>query len=117
MGKFLLFILCFLCFEVVFYPGAAAASDPFEGGERLYKEKCVICHGLKGNGEGPAGAAFSPHPTDFTKPQFWQKKDIDRFIAETVKKGHSPMPAFDLAPEEIRAIIGYMSHAFKPTSK
>ena len=114
MAKFLLFILCF---GVLLFPERPGASDPFEVGDRLYKQKCVICHGLKGDGEGPAGAAFSPHPTDFTKPQFWQKKEIDQFIANTVKQGHPPMPAFDLAPEEIQAIIDYMSHAFKPASK
>jgi mono/diheme cytochrome c family protein len=114
MGKFLLFILC--CGTLLF-PKAAAAANQFEEGKSLYKEKCVICHGLKGNGEGPAAPGFSHPPADFTKPKFWQKKNIDEFIAKTVKKGHPPMPAFELSPGEIQAIIDYMTHAFKPQSK
>jgi mono/diheme cytochrome c family protein len=113
MGTFLLFVL--FCGAVLF--PKTAAADQFKEGENLYREKCVICHGLKGNGEGPAGAGFSPRPADFTKPKFWEKKDIDQFIAKTVKKGHPPMPAFNLPPEEIKAIIDYISHAFKPQSK
>ena len=111
MGKFLLFIVLF---GAVLFPKVAAPADKIQEGERLFKDKCVLCHGLKGNGEGPAGAGFSPPPADFTKPKFWQKKDIDKFIATTVKNGHPPMPAFNLPPEEIQAIIDYMSHAFKP---
>jgi mono/diheme cytochrome c family protein len=114
MGKVLLFILFF---GALLFPKAAAAADQFDEGKNLYGEKCVICHGLSGNGEGPASAAFSPPPADFTNPKFWQKQDVDQFIANTVKNGHPPMPAFNLPPEEIKAIIDYISHAFKPPSK
>jgi len=27
--------------------------------------------------------------------------------------GRAPMPAFDLKPDEIQALIGYISHAFR----
>ena len=114
MKKALMF---FLLFGALLFPKAAAAADQFDEGKNLYGEKCVICHGLLGNGQGPASAAFSPPPADFTNPQFWQKQDVDQFIANTVKNGHPPMPAFNLPPREIKAIIDYMSHAFKPTAK
>ena len=108
---FILFFGVFLLLKMT------AAADQFDEGKNLYGEKCVICHGLLGNGEGPASAAFSPPPANFTKPQFWQRQDIDQFIANTVKNGHPPMPAFNLPPDEIKAIINYMSHAFKPPTK
>ena len=114
MGKFLLFILC--C-GAVLLPKAAAADDHIAEGKHLYRQKCQICHGVKGNGEGPAHAAFYPHPTNFTTPEFWKRKDINTFIATTVREGHAPMPAFSLPSEEIQAIIDYMSHTFKPQSK
>jgi mono/diheme cytochrome c family protein len=106
-----------LFFVVFFFLITTAPADQFDEGKTLYGEKCVICHGLLGNGEGPASAAFSPPPADFTKPQFWQRQDIDQFIANTVKNGHPPMPAFNLPPEEIKSIIDYMSHTFKPPTK
>ena len=114
MGKALMF---FLLFGALLFPKAAAAADQFDEGKNLYGEKCVICHGLLGNGDGPASAAFSPPPADFTNPKFWQRQDIDQFIANTVKNGHPPMPAFNLPPNEIKAIIDYITHAFKPPSK
>ena len=40
--------------------------------------------------------------------------DIDALITKTIKNGHNAMPAFDLTPEEIQAIIDYLSQAFKP---
>ena len=114
MKKATVFILFF---GVCLLLKMTAAADQLDEGKNLYGEKCVICHGLLGNGEGPASAAFSPPPANFTKPQFWQRQDIDQFIANTVKNGHPPMPAFNLPPDEIKAIINYMSHAFKPPTK
>ena len=114
MRKVVLFILLF---GALLFPKLAAAADQLDEGKNLYGEKCVICHGLMGNGKGPASVSFSPPPADFTKPQFWQKPGVDEFIASTVKNGHPPMPAFNLPPEEIKAIIDYMSHAFKPPTK
>jgi len=83
-------------------------------GEKIYEKKCVLCHGTGGKGNGPAAAAFSPHPADFTRPKFWQQKNIEAFIAKTIKNGHGAMPAFELNAEEIQSIIDYLSQAFKP---
>lgn len=106
-----------LCFGAVFLPRAAAADGHITEGERFYRQKCQICHGVKGNGKGPARAAFYPHPTNFTTPEFWEREDINKFIATTVREGYASMPAFSLSSEEIQAIIDYMSHTFKPQTK
>lgn len=39
-------------------PEAAAA------GEKIFQTNCVPCHGEKGRGDGPAGAALVPHPAN-----------------------------------------------------
>ena len=31
-------------------------------GEKLYQESCATCHGPRGMGDGPAGAALNPKP-------------------------------------------------------
>jgi len=40
-------------------------------GKKLYKAKCIWCHGLNGDGDGPAAMALgtmgNPKPRDFTK--------------------------------------------------
>jgi len=37
-------------------------------GKKIYEQNCALCHGPKGDGKGPAGAALKPAPTNFTKP-------------------------------------------------
>ena len=82
-------------------------------GKRLYSQKCQLCHGLQGNGDGPAAAAFSPGPADFATSSFWQRYDA-KAIAGIIEKGRGQMPAFDLTSDQTQAIIDYMLHAFKP---
>ena len=89
-----------------------AQGGEFDRGKSLYNSKCMICHGANGKGDGPAAAALSPQPKDFARPEFW-KGDVDKKIADTVRNGLGPMPAFSLSDDEIKAIIGYMSHTFK----
>jgi mono/diheme cytochrome c family protein len=95
--------------------GKIAMADEYAQGKKLYGDKCQICHGVKGDGNGPAGAALSPKPADFTSPKFWQE-ETDQKIIETIKNGHGMMPSFDLNPIEIKDIIDYLSHTFKPKS-
>jgi mono/diheme cytochrome c family protein len=89
-----------------------AQGSEYDRGKKLYSEKCHICHGINGKGDGPASVAFDPRPVNFTDPEFW-KNFSDAMIADTVRKGHAPMPAFDLTSDQIKAIIDYLKHAFK----
>jgi mono/diheme cytochrome c family protein len=84
-------------------------------GQNIYQDKCAICHGADGKGNGPAAAALSPSPADFTTASFWQNTSNAK-ITDTIENGHGPMPAFDLSPRQIKAVIDYMSRTFKPGS-
>ncbi len=90
-----------------------ARADEYALGKKLYTDKCQICHGVKGDGNGPAGATLSPKPANFTDPKFWQG-DVDKKITETILNGHGMMPSFDLTPAEIKDLIDYLTHTFKP---
>ena len=92
----------------------SAGADEYAQGKRLYGDKCQICHGADGKGNGPAASALSPKPANFTDPKFWQG-NVDKKITETIENGHGMMPSFDLKPAQIKDIIDYLSHAFKPT--
>ena len=94
--------------------GEIASADEYTQGEKLYVDKCQLCHGVKGDGSGPAASALSPKPANFTDPKFWQG-NVDKKITETIENGHGMMPSFDLKPAQIKDIIDYLSHAFKPT--
>ena len=84
----------------------------YDKGMKLYNDKCRFCHGVKGDGNGPAANSLGKEPTDFTNPKFWQN-DVDKKISDAVTRGKGIMPSFDLKPNEIKAIIDYMSHTFK----
>jgi mono/diheme cytochrome c family protein len=81
-------------------------------GMSLYAKKCEICHGPLGEGNGPSAAFLSSRPADFTKPSFWNN-DVDKKMANAIKNGKGEMPSFNLTPNEIEAIIGYIKRHFR----
>ncbi|MEJ2164731.1 MAG: cytochrome c [Desulfobacterales bacterium] len=91
---------------------AMAAGDELATGQKLYTEKCQICHGADGRGNGPAAAALNPKPADFNNPSFWQDHPREK-ISRTVANGKGMMPAFSLSDDEVKAITDYMEHTFK----
>jgi mono/diheme cytochrome c family protein len=92
----------------------SSKKGEYEQGKGIYTNNCQICHGANGKGDGPAAASFSPRPANFTDPAFWQRKDIDKFITDTVENGHGMMPPIALKDSDIKAVIDYISHTFKP---
>ena len=47
---------------------------------------------------------------------FWKEGGEDE-IEDTIKNGKEMMPAFTLEPDQIKAIIQYMSHTFRKTTR
>ena len=88
------------------------AGTPYDDGKTLYKNKCQFCHGIRGDGKGPAAESLMGHPVDFTNSMFWQD-NVEKKIEDVIKKGKEMMPAFNLEPDEIKAIIWHISHTFK----
>ena len=99
----------------VMWAGLSAGSEE-DTGKNLYTGKCQICHGVKGDGKGSAAAYLSTQPADFTSPKFWETHN-DKQISDAIENGRGEMPAFDLKPDEIKAIIDYVTHTFKPEKK
>jgi mono/diheme cytochrome c family protein len=112
MGKFFGSVLIGMLAILVLWSAIGARGSEYDRGKSLYEEKCLICHGSNGEGDGPAAAALSPPPKDFNRPGFWKQKGVDQIITKQVKNGKGAMPAFQLSDEEIKAIIDYMSHTF-----
>ena len=115
MAKTLLYALVGLFLGITLLDARSNAGSEYAEGQDLYVSKCQICHGIKGEGNGPAAFALSPKPQNFTDPAFWQK-GVDEKITTTITKGKGSMPAFQFKPGEIKALIYYMSHTFKPGS-
>lgn len=114
MKRISIYIVVGLFLGITLLATERVKADEYAQGKKLYSDKCQICHGVKGDGNGPAASALSPKPADFTDPKFWQG-DFDKKITDTVENGHGMMPSFDLKPDKINDIIDYISHTFKPT--
>jgi cytochrome c5 len=111
-----------VCAVFVMFLGAApllaksVEGNEYGKGKTVYRNKCQFCHGLRGDGKGPAAEPLLGHPVDFTNSRFWQD-DVKKKIEDTIKKGKEMMPAFDLVPDKIKAIFWYMSHTFKKATQ
>jgi mono/diheme cytochrome c family protein len=100
---------------IILWIGICAGNDE-DKGKTLYTNKCEICHGAKGDGNGPAASSFSPKPKDFNDPKFWQDNP-DKKITDAIENGFGAMPAFELNSDQIKEIIDYMSLTFRPAHK
>lgn len=86
--------------------GAAVSIDD------RYTTFCASCHGAKGHGDGPAGAALNPKPRNFADAA-WQGSVDDAHIAKVIKDGGtsvglSPLMApwgSVLSDDEIKAMV------------
>jgi mono/diheme cytochrome c family protein len=105
-------VIMFIFLLTGFLRVPGADGDELQRGKDLYAAKCLICHGANGRGDGPAAAAFTPKPANFTSPSFWKDKTPDK-IASIITKGEGHMPAFNFNPNEIKEIIDYLEHTFK----
>jgi len=57
-------------------PVTAVADDNAEEGKKTYDLLCMVCHGVTGGGDGPAGSAIDPPPRNFNRAEF--KFDADK---------------------------------------
>lgn len=85
-------------------------------GKDIYTTVCWVCHGLEGNGKGPAAKNLvDAKPRDFTRPDFvieGREERIYRNIALGAAKayhGPSYMPEWQtsLSPQQIRDVMEY----------
>jgi len=83
-------------------------SSSLKNGKKLYKQQCLMCHGAKGNGRGPAGIALTPKPANFTSEKLQQQSDGELFWKLT--NGKSPMAAYEkiLSVQQRWDLINYI---------
>jgi len=85
----------------------------------LYREHCVHCHGITGDGMGPTAAFLNPYPRDY-RPGVFKFKSTERSSkptdADLVRVLHeglagSSMPSFALlSPVQIEALVEYVKY-------
>lgn len=86
-------------------------------GQAVYEAQCVQCHGVSGDGDGPAADFLYPRPRDYRKGLFkftstpYGAKPIPEDLVRTVRSGvrGTSMPAFNLLPEDdVKAVVDYV---------
>lgn len=89
--------------------GAAPAGEvSLAEGERVVKERCILCHGESGKGDGPGGAALNPKPRNWTDHAYMSTQTDDQ-LYQVIYNGKGSMPAWGktgiLTEAEIRSAI------------
>jgi mono/diheme cytochrome c family protein len=90
-------------------------------GSRLFRQHCLHCHGLTGDGRGPTGPWVNPHPRDYRQGAFKftstvggnDRKPVREDLLRTLRQGveGTSMPTFGLLPEEqLQALVSYVIH-------
>lgn len=97
---------------------AGPISSAKDGTHRgLFREHCVVCHGLEGGGAGPASQFQDPYPRDYRHGVFkWKSTDrgakpTKADLYDLLVRGvpGTGMPSFSLlAPEDLDALIDYV---------
>ncbi|HKZ75863.1 MAG TPA: c-type cytochrome, partial [Actinomycetota bacterium] len=100
---------------------AAQATDETRG-KQVYEQKCALCHGASGKGDGPAAELLLPRPRDFTAGKYKIRSTLsgqppsDEDLVRVIKAGMpgTSMPAWEkvLKDDEVRAVVAYVKVFF-----
>lgn len=102
--------------------GDEISADQLNNGRMLYGRYCASCHGVDGDGKGPAGVSLRPPPRDFRSGEFTYKSTpgdalpTHEDLRELIRKGVSErgMPGWaGLRDEDLDALAHYLK-TFSP---
>ena len=94
-------------------PATEPAVDPVAAAKDIYVNRCTVCHGATGKGDGDGSAALDPKPRDFTLAE-WQSSVTDEHLQKIVVYGGiavgkaATMPAnpdLDAKPEVVAELV------------
>lgn len=82
-------------------------------GKLLYQQNCQICHGIAGDGRGPAGANMRIKPASFLNPQHYQAQGMDGAHFWVIQHGDGQpgaMPAWQgkLTDQQTWDVLNYV---------
>jgi len=87
-------------------PGEAASDDL---GAKVYAQRCALCHGAEGKGDGAAAAGLNPKPRNHTDGTYMNAR-TDGDLLEVIRIGKGAMPAWGkvLSEAEIQAVLKHV---------
>ena len=103
---------------VALNPSPEAREELVTLGKSVYERRCIGCHGVKGDGNGPSAVFLDPRPRDFTRGIFKFRStpgkdslptDADLFITITHGLWGTAMPTWqEISERERAAVIQYI---------
>ena len=119
-----------LALALVLAAGAPAfAQGDAKAGQAIYEQKCLLCHGDKGDGKGAGAEHLLPRPRDFTRGLYKirttaNKPPTDQDLFKIITDGMpgTSMPPWAVLPEKDRwNLVAYLktfaADAFKEAPK
>jgi mono/diheme cytochrome c family protein len=95
---------------------SVAAGEESSIARQVYEARCAFCHGVEGKGDGVAGQALNPPPTNFTLADFWKTTTSEtlRDAIANGKPGTAMVPfGKTLKPDQVDALVEYL-RSFAP---
>lgn len=105
----------FLKPKLISSPGEKA--NDLSRGQAVYQDRCVQCHGVTGDGNGPSAQYLYPRPRDYRKGIYkftstpYGSHPLRDDLIRTVRQGirGTSMPGFHLLPEaDLQAVVDYV---------
>ncbi|MBI4082487.1 MAG: c-type cytochrome [Candidatus Lambdaproteobacteria bacterium] len=116
-------------------PRPPQSEQTLAEGRRIYSERCVYCHGEKGDGNGPVADYLDPRPRDFTVGMFKLRtthsgelptdEDLFRVVSRGIPGTAMPRWELTLSEEQRWKVVDFIKafspefadRAFDPASK
>ncbi len=104
-----LLLSCLACASMAVGQRVETTQENIEKGQAIYKKRCLMCHGERWMGDGPAGKRMKPKPLSFADREKMAKLDDDHLF-KRISQGEKSMPAFDrkLREEQSWMVIHYI---------
>jgi mono/diheme cytochrome c family protein len=95
-------------------PGGAAATD-VDLGKKVYLDRCALCHGPQGKGDGTAAAGLDPKPRNHTDGAYMNSRPNEELLG-VIRDGKGAMPAWGtiLSDAELKAVLMYVRSLADP---
>ena len=100
--------------------GEGTSGQASMSGKERYQQKCAVCHGTEGKGNGPAAYLLYPKPRDFVSGKFKIRSTLtvptDEDLFRTITNGipGTSMPSWAaLSAQDRKALVAYVK-SFSP---
>ena len=94
---------------------ATATPTTLKNGRIYYGYYCLMCHGEKGDGNGPVGQSYVPKPTDLTSPSARKMTDAQLYVGMLTGIGHDPVMTGTVPRDHRWPLVAYIRTFAKPS--